>query len=277
MFSQWLGEQDELFKFISSPLAICEPQPTIFMQQNEQLLLGEDVVNNNPSPLISNNVDPSTLTNGNISKPKNTRKRKSATTFDNLEENPKDYIKKIIHRDVERQRRQEMAGLYHNLRSLIPSAHLEGKRSISDHINGTVKYIMHMKNKIEELKNKREKLKRSMHKIPSSSSGGIIPEKSCPDHQVVSDQKPVITVKNCRAAGMEITVNTGTKGGDLSLSQVLKILISEGMSIKSCISTRVHERQLHVIQSEVMNGEKIIDPDELYKKLMGTSAINIIC
>lgn len=112
MFSQWLSEHDELFKFISAP---CEQQQTM---QESKVMLENNIVN----PSLCN-VD---LRATDTTKPKMGRKRK-LSAFDNAEESPKDYIKKIIHRDVERQRRQEMAGLYQNLRTLVPSQHLEVK------------------------------------------------------------------------------------------------------------------------------------------------------
>lgn len=107
MFSQWPSDQDELFKFISAPN--YDQQQT--MQQNKLLM------NVNP-PLDNLDVSVTHTT------PKQSRRRK-LSALDNTEESPTDYIKKIIHRDVERQRRQEMAGLYENLRLLIPSEHLE--------------------------------------------------------------------------------------------------------------------------------------------------------
>nr|XP_027083904.1 transcription factor bHLH118-like [Coffea arabica]XP_027083910.1 transcription factor bHLH118-like [Coffea arabica] len=237
MFSQWLSNQDELFKFISPP----RPQ-----QQNDKLLVD---VNNPPF----NDLDLSTVAK---SKPKQGRRRK-ISALENIEESPRDYIKKIIHRDVERQRRQETAGLHQTLRSLIPSQHLEGKRSISDHIHATVKYIRFQKKKVDELKSKRAKLKEWF--INPTTSKVVENENPQEDFE-----QPSIAVKTCRA-GMEITITTGSKV-DLPLSRILNFLISEGMSIKSCISTRVNERLLHVIESEV-NDEKIISPSELQEKL----------
>ncbi|KAL3498742.1 hypothetical protein ACH5RR_041474 [Cinchona calisaya] len=241
MFSQWASDQDELFKFGSAPLD--QEEITLMQQSHDELL-----VNVNPSLYDFNVAVPK--------KPKKSRKRK-LNALDKIEETPTDYIKKVIHRDVERQRRQEMAALYKNLRSLIPSLHLEGKRSISDHIHGTVKYIRHQNKKIDELKNKRDELKELLAN-PSSS-------KVTEDQHSEAQEQPNISVNTCRI-GMEITVSIASTG-DVPLSRILNILILEGMSIKSCSSTRVNERLLHIIQSEV-NEETIIDENELQKKLM---------
>lgn len=105
MFSQWLSDQDELFRFISAP-----------GDQHETIQQDKLLVNVNPSLFDMDVSVPKT--------PKQSRRRK-LNALNKVEDSPADHIRKIIHRDVERQRRQEMSVLYKNLRSLIPSVHLE--------------------------------------------------------------------------------------------------------------------------------------------------------
>ncbi|MCD7470887.1 hypothetical protein HAX54_011089 [Datura stramonium] len=78
--------------------------------------------------------------------------------------------KNVVRRDVERQRRRDMAKLYQRLRLLIPSKYLMGKRSISDHIEEIVDYVKDLKKDIEDLGRKRESLKEKKNISPSSSS-----------------------------------------------------------------------------------------------------------
>jgi hypothetical protein len=60
-------------------------------------------------------------------KPKYSRRRKSSVAFPDTSDDQslKDYEKRIAHRDVERQRRREMASLYLSLRALLPDQYLE--------------------------------------------------------------------------------------------------------------------------------------------------------
>ena len=58
-----------------------------------------------------------------------------------------------------------------------------------------------------------------------------------------------LTVRT-RCVGVEVDINTALKKG-FPLSRVLEILIEEGFSVVSCISTKANERMLHNIISEV--------------------------
>ncbi|XP_058751673.1 transcription factor bHLH125-like [Vicia villosa] len=65
--------------------------------------------------------------------------------------------KKIIRREVEKQRRMQMSILCSSLRSSIPF-HLI-KLSVSDHIGEAANYVQILKEKVNELEKKRDKLK----------------------------------------------------------------------------------------------------------------------
>lgn len=185
------------------------------------------------------------------------RKRKassSSISFSEIDDKKPKGNKKVMQRDIERQRRQEMGTLYASLRSQLPLEYLKGKRSISDHVYQAGNYIKHLQNNIEELHNKRDQLKRTCNILCSAST----------ENTQCKMQDSVIIVRPCRA-GMEVVVNTPLKQG-LPLSRVLEILVGEGLSTVSCISTEVNERSIYTTESEVCDGS-IIDMSELQQRL----------
>ncbi|PIM99202.1 hypothetical protein CDL12_28307 [Handroanthus impetiginosus] len=170
--------------------------------------------------------------------------------------------KKIMHRDIERQRRQEMAGLYASLRSLLPLEYVKGKRSISDHMQQAVSYIKHMEKKIDEMQTKRDKLKKfsssqrpEIHMYiaddPMSNTGGLCNS---------------VKINPCRG-GMEILITSSLNKEGFPLSKVLTLLVGGGFDVITCISTRVDAWFLHKIQIEV-NNLRSINLIELQEKLV---------
>ncbi|KAF6160265.1 hypothetical protein GIB67_019034 [Kingdonia uniflora] len=144
--------------------------------------------------------------------------------------------RKIIHRDIERQRRQEMTTLYSSLRSLLPLEYLQGKRSISDHMNEAATYIKEMQKKIQELSDKRDKLKR----VTNSTT-----------LDVVTSLPNCVTINKCWP-GAEVIISSSLKDGAVfPFSRVMESLVEEGLAAVSYVSTKVNENLLHTIKLEV--------------------------
>ncbi|XP_022888336.1 transcription factor bHLH36-like isoform X2 [Olea europaea var. sylvestris] len=141
---------------------------------------------------------------------KGKKQQKASTSMENS-----NLQKKIVHRDFERQRRQEMAKLYESLRSVIPHELL--------------------KNNSRELEFKRDKLK---NLVPSND----------PDFK---NGKFSVTVKSC-AVHIEVLISGEFTAEGLPLSRVLEILLEEGLNIINCFCTRIDGKLYYTIHSEVV-------------------------
>ncbi|XP_060175817.1 transcription factor bHLH118-like [Lycium barbarum] len=167
--------------------------------------------------------------------------------------------KKVIHREVERQRRQEMATLYASLRQQLPLENIKGKRSTSDHILEAANYIEHLQKNVKNLEEKRENLKKesSLRNLGYPKSGS----------SSTSDSSPaIVRVKEC-LDGMEILVNCGLNNEGFRLSRVLEVLLQEGLSIVNCSCTKTNTTSaLHTIRTEATDQPRI-NVDVIQQKL----------
>ncbi|XP_019200203.1 PREDICTED: transcription factor bHLH36-like [Ipomoea nil] len=180
-------------------------------------------------------------------------------------------LKRIMHREIERQRRQEMATLYASLRSLLPLEYVKGKRSTSDHMHEALNYIKQMQKNVQELERRRDGLKTAAASSTSSSHNLEKTKTGSPDQKTGSPPN-FVSVSRCRD-GVEILINSDVAGerGCFPLSRVLRTLQNQGVNVVSCDSTKADTRLLHRVQSEV-SGEKPIDLQALQQKL--TEVIN---
>ncbi|KAD7480465.1 hypothetical protein E3N88_03601 [Mikania micrantha] len=150
--------------------------------------------------------------------------------------------RKLVHREIEKQRRRHMAKLYASLRGLLPFEFVKGKRSTSDHMHQAVNYIKHMQENIKVLSVTRDRLKKFVEadiNIPADPvSTYLIPNS-------VS-----IISSNCNG-GVQILVNSCSIEDGFTLSRVLKAISDEGHNVISCTYTKANQRLIHSIQSEV--------------------------
>ncbi|XP_060189576.1 transcription factor bHLH118-like [Lycium barbarum] len=260
------GQLDQLFNFISST---SPPPPPLTTHRKQDLSIS---LQTQSSKLVTSHVTkmkPIANVNHHVIKKKPII---TTTTIDDQVQDPhkEKEKKKVIRREVERQRRRDMAKLYQRLRLLIPSKYLMGKRSISDHLEEIVDYVKDLRKNIEDLETKRQKLKEMRNNITCSSNlhSQLAPSSSSmklSGHDINgNDDEDRIRVNSCNE-GVEISV----KGG-LPLSKVLKVLMKEGLIINSCVSSTANQRLLHIIQSKV-NTREDIDLARLRFKLMSLS------
>ncbi|CAA2985096.1 transcription factor bHLH118-like [Olea europaea subsp. europaea] len=171
-------------------------------------------------------------------------------------------IKKLIHRDIERQRRKEMANRYASLRSLVPPEHLKGKKSLSDLIEVAVNYIIDTKKNIKKLGLQRDKLKMLSNSGTLSANVGSS-----------SSYSPDLVRVNPFSDGVEILISSFKEEG-FPLSNVLVELLERGLIVVSCSSVKENESSLHIIQCEA-RGLKCNVLATLQKRL--TDVINLGC
>jgi hypothetical protein len=119
----------------------------------------------------------------------------------------------------------------------------QGKRSISDHMNEAVNYIDHLQKKIKELGAKRDELKKDNSIVLEPESGGTSTHGVCPTTYVM--------VRPC-SGGVEIMVNSCFTEEGLAISRVLQELLEEGLVVDSCVCTKVNERLIYTVQSQVL-------------------------
>ncbi|XP_059306856.1 transcription factor bHLH118-like [Lycium ferocissimum] len=175
--------------------------------------------------------------------------------------------KKIIHREIERQRRQEMSNLYASLRQQLPLEYLKGKRSTSDHILEAVNYIEHLQKKVRNLEDNRDKLKKAL-----SSSKVDYPKSGCSTLSSESS-RTIMEVRPC-LDGIEILINWSVTNEGCCLSRVLEILLQQGLSIVNCSCNKVNGRLLHSIRTEVSSPASV-DAYQLQQKLAATVQTDI--
>jgi hypothetical protein len=154
--------------------------------------------------------------------------------------------KKLLHRDIERQRRQEMATLFATLRTHLPLKYIKGKRAVSDHVNGAVNFIKDTEARIKELSARRDELSRETGQGYKSNPD---PGKTGSD---VGKSEPATVMVQPHVSGLEVVVSSNSSGPEaLPLSKVLETIQEKGLEVMSSFTTRVNDRLMHTIQVEV--------------------------
>ncbi|XP_070031138.1 transcription factor bHLH118-like [Nicotiana tomentosiformis] len=209
-------------------------------------------------------LDKNTLRfNNNDNNKKGNKVGKSSAASLPVEKTSDDKQKKVMHREIERQRRQEMATLYASLRQQLPLEIIKGKRSTSDHILEAANYIEHLQKIVRNLEDRREKLKKA------SNSSNLDYTVSGSSSTSDSSSSTIVTVKQC-LDGMEILVKCGVESEGFRLSRVLEVLLQEGLSIVNCSCTKTNTNLLHTIRTEVASQARI-DVHVIQQKLSDIS------
>ncbi|CAH2070320.1 unnamed protein product [Thlaspi arvense] len=163
-------------------------------------------------------------------------------------------MEKKMHREIEKQRRQEMASLYASLRSLLPLHFIQGKRSTSDQVNEAVNYIKYLQKKIKELSSRKDEL--------VLLSRGSFLDDSKDEMEMMNH----VVVRQC-LVGVEIVFSSRCCGGQPRLSSVLEVLCENGLCLLNSISSIVDDRLVYTIHAEVSD-MTLIDLAKLEERLI---------
>ncbi|KAM0023752.1 putative transcription factor bHLH family [Helianthus debilis subsp. tardiflorus] len=188
-------------------------------------------------------------------------KPSSGTTDQGVEDSIDEHTqRKLAHRELERQRRRDMAELYASLRGLLPLSYVKGKRSTSDHMHQAANYIKYMKEKVKVLSVKRERLKKFVE-------AGVPGEASNTEKEKQMNLLPnTISISSCNG-GVHVLVNSCLIEHGFPLSRVLKAISDEGYSVISCSCTKANQRLIHSIQTEVNDEPVSSDLSMLQQRL----------
>lgn len=242
----------------------------IFSNPCQQSKISQDLVMDYASLETRTHHDPLNINNSQVNK--RLPKRILGTTDNNIPDHKKDEtaaaapaddfkLRRIMHRDIERQRRREMSALYSSLRSLLPLQYVKGKRSVSDHMHEAVNYIKEMQANIKELEKRRDLLIKSS--LPDSIPHGTGNFRS--NNFTLSPD--CVTVSPCLQGGIEILISVDCKSQSFPLSRVLRELLKQGINVVSCVSAKVNQRSLYTIQIEVCDMNNI-DHQALQQKVI---------
>lgn len=118
---------------------------------------------------------------------------------------------------------------------------LQGKKSISEHMNEAANYIKHQQKKIQELTEKRDLLQRRVILSPSNS-------KSSHCHEGIFSSSPLVEVMTTFVGAAVVIVCQ--PGHEVPLSRVISSLIEEGLNVIS-VSTSINAQWVYSLECEV--------------------------
>ncbi|KAL1555033.1 transcription factor bHLH126-like protein [Salvia divinorum] len=173
------------------------------------------------------------------------------------------YNKRVLHRDIERKRREEMSKLCVSLNTLLPVENNKGKSSVSDQMEEATKYIKQMHEKIEGLRTRRDKIKKLYNSSSSSSSRVTNVDISSDDSSRLHNSVAVHRVMD----GLEVIITN--KSPQFELSQVLAQLLQRELDVVSCVSTATNGGFLHTIATKA-NNRNSLDVSGLHDGLNDT-------
>ncbi|KAI7728124.1 hypothetical protein M8C21_028626 [Ambrosia artemisiifolia] len=233
---------------------------------SNQHLHNHPIVTTSSSSSVGGVPNPTTPSNRRLSGRKRSHNNSKSQLIMDHEQDIEKKKKRMEHKEVERKRRQDMASLCSSLRSLLPLHLIKGRRSMSEHMNQAVNYIKHLQQNIKRLNTKREELKKTCRSVTDSSSISKNNIKS--ETLTVGCNRNLVTVTiSCSHGEVVILIRSYTEQKGILISRVVEALLQEGLDVISCNSTKVNDRLIHSIQSQVIDETTSIQVSMLQQKL----------
>ncbi|KAG6413922.1 hypothetical protein SASPL_126637 [Salvia splendens] len=208
-------------------------------RQQHQIVMDHSLLETNLLSFSSTSREDQPIGTPNLGSPPPPPRQKGQARFGS-------YNKRVLHRDIERKRREEMSKLCVSLNTLLPVENNKGKSSVSDQMEEATKYIKHMHEKMEGLQTRRDKLKKSYYNSSSSRGANV---------EIISDgsssrlHNSVAVHRNMD--GLEIIITN--KSPQFELSHVLAQLLQRELDVVSCVSTATNGGFLHTIVTKASN------------------------
>ncbi|THG13476.1 hypothetical protein TEA_016760 [Camellia sinensis var. sinensis] len=136
---------------------------------------------------------------------------------------------KLDRNEIEKSRRLQLKDLYSKLASLIPNQPSEEGLPLRDMLKQATKYVVELKQNVEELKRRKAALK--------GDEGGSKEERS-----------PVLMVRNMGST-LEVNLSTGLDK-EFKLHEVLSVLKEEGVEVVSASYTTVGNQIFYTIHAQ---------------------------
>ncbi|CAL5418946.1 unnamed protein product [Camellia sinensis] len=155
---------------------------------------------------------------------------------------------KLDRNEIEKSRRLQLKDLYSKLASLIPNQPSEEGLPLRDMLKQATKYVVELKQNVEELKRRKAALK--------GDEGGSKEERL-----------PVLMVRNMGST-LEVNLSTGLDK-EFKLHEVLSVLKEEGVEVVSASYTTVGNQIFYTIHAQILYSRIGIETSRMQERLKG--------
>ncbi|XP_028094490.1 transcription factor bHLH167-like [Camellia sinensis] len=155
---------------------------------------------------------------------------------------------KVDRNEIEKNRRLQHKDLYSKLASFIPNQPSEKGLPLRDMLEQATKYVVELKQNVEELKRRKAALK--------GKEGGSKEERL-----------PVLMVRHMGSA-LEVILSTGLDK-KFKLHEVLSVLKEEGLEVVGASYSTVENQTFYTIHAQILYSRIGIETSRMHERLEG--------